>query len=188
MQGTAFILRSKAIASPPKIAIVVAAAENGVIGRQGKLPWRMPSDLKTFRRLTLGKPIIMGRKTYLSIGKPLDGRDNIVVTRDPAFAPAGVIVADSLEDAIAQARPLTTRRAASEIMIVGGAEIYRAAMPLADRIYLTRIAAAPAGDATFATPDPAHWMIVEEMPIPADPRDEHRATLIVYDRANATPA
>ena len=142
----------------------------------------MPSDLKTFRRLTLGRPIIMGRKTYLSIGKPLDGRDNIVVSRDPGFTAAGIVAASSLDDAIARARPLAHARGAAEIMIIGGAEIYRLAMAIADRIYLTRIDAAPEGDTTFATPDPALWRIVEETPIPPDPRDEFRASLFVYDR------
>ena len=142
----------------------------------------MPSDLKTFRRLTLGKPIIMGRKTFQSIGKPLDGRDNIVVTRDPAFRPAGVHVAASLDTAITQAEPLAAARGATEIMIIGGAEIYAQAAGLADRIYLTRIEASPAGDAFFQTPDAASWKIVSETPIAPDARDEHRATLIVYER------
>ena len=143
----------------------------------------MPSDLKTFRRLTMGKPIIMGRKTFQSIGRPLDGRDNIVVTRDPAFTPAGVIVTRGLDDAIARAKPLANASGAPEIMIIGGAEIYRAAMPIADRIYLTRIAASPEGDAFFGDPDPAHWTVAGTTPIPPDPRDEHRAMLIVYERA-----
>ncbi len=165
-----------------KIALVVAAAENGVIGRGGQLPWRIPSDLKTFRRLTMGRPIIMGRKTFQSIGKPLDGRDNIVVTRDPAFAPPGVFVASSLDAAIAQARSLATARGASEIMVIGGADIYAQATARADRIYLTRIAATPDGDAYFATPDAAYWHVIDETDIPPDARDAHRAKLIVYER------
>lgn len=148
----------------------------------------MPSDLKTFRRLTLGKPIIMGRKTFQSIGRPLDGRDNIVITRDPGFAADGVVVARNLDAAIAHAKLLATARRATEIMVIGGAEIYRLAMPIADRIYFTRIDAAPDGDASFATPDPAQWRIAEETPLPPDARDDHQATLIVYDRANAGAA
>ena len=142
----------------------------------------MPSDLKTFRRLTLGKPVIMGRKTFQSIGKPLDGRDNIVVTRDPAFAAAGVEVAASLDAAIVRARALAQARGATEIMIIGGAEIYRAALPQADRIYLTRIQCRPDGDVTFADPSPLIWHKVSTTPIPRDPRDDHPATLIVYER------
>lgn len=166
-----------------KIAIIVAAAENGVIGRAGKLPWHMPSDLKTFRRLTMGKPIIMGRRTFEAIGKPLDGRDNIIVTRDTAFqAPAGARVATSLDDAIRIARMCASGRGAVEIMIIGGADIYRQALPLADRIYLTRIHARPDGDATFHEPRPEIWSIVECALITPDPRDEHTATLLVYER------
>src|SRR5690606_41971958 len=101
----------------PVIALVVAAAENDVIGRGGKLPWRIPSDLRLFRRLTMGKPVIMGRKTFESIGKPLDGRDNIIVSRDPAFAAADIIVKRTLADAIAEARTLAARRGIDEIMV-----------------------------------------------------------------------
>ncbi len=142
----------------------------------------MPSDLKTFRRLTLNRPIIMGRKTFQSIGRPLDGRDNIVITRDQSFARPGIIIAPSLEAAITLARPLAEARGASEIMIIGGAEIYTEARPLADRIYLTRIDAAPDGDALFATPDPMLWHETEHTPIPPDPRDDHSAMLVIYDR------
>ena len=129
----------------------------------------MPSDLKTFRRLTMGRPIIMGRKTYQSIGRPLDGRDNIVVSRDRSFKPEGVICAAGLLEAIEIARPLALARKVPEIMIIGGAEIYRQARPMANRIYLTRIDASPDGDALFAAPEPALWKIVEKAPIPADP-------------------
>lgn len=170
----------------PKISLIVAAARNGVIGRAGGLPWRMPSDLKTFRRLTMGRPIIMGRKTFQSIGKPLDGRDNIVVTRDSTFAHVGIITASSLDAAIALARPLAAARGATEIMIIGGAEIYAQARPLADRIYLTRIDASPDGDAQFATPEPMLWHESERTAIPPDSRDEYAATLIVYERASGT--
>ncbi len=164
------------------MSIIVAAAENGVIGRGGQLPWRMPSDLKTFRRLTIGKPIIMGRKTFQSIGKPLDGRDNIVISRDASFAATGITVVCSLEEAITTARKCASARRATEIMIIGGAEIYRQALPLADRIYLTRIHARPDGDATFRDPHPDIWQIVESTPIAPDPRDDHTATLLVLDR------
>ena len=165
-----------------KIALIVAAAENGVIGRDGGLPWRMPSDLKTFRRLTLGKPIIMGRRTFQSIGRPLDGRDNIVVTRDAAFTAAGITVAPGLEVAITLAKPLAVARGAAEIMIIGGAEIYRQSRPIADRIYLTRIHARPDGDTTFATPELQLWLLSDQTPIVPHARDEYGATLMIYDR------
>ena len=164
------------------IALIVAAAENGVIGRAGRLPWHMPSDLKTFRRLTLGKPIVMGRKTFASIGKPLDGRDNIVVTRDPAFTSPGIEVVPSLDAALALAETLAARRGVDEIAVIGGAEIYRAAYPRAGRIYLTRIHARPDGDATFADPSPILWSLTSSEPITASPRDDHKATLMIYDR------
>jgi dihydrofolate reductase len=164
------------------ISMIVAAAENGVIGRDGQLPWRQPTDLKTFRRLTMGRPIIMGRKTFQSIGKPLDGRTNIVVTRDAAFQADGVQCVPSLEVAIVKATPLVAAADAPEIMIIGGAELYRAAMPLATRIYLTRIHAKPMGDATFASPATAEWKQVSATPLPRAATDDHDATLTVWER------
>lgn len=164
------------------ISLIVAVAENGVIGNKGGMPWRMPSDLKTFRRLTMGQPIVMGRKTFQSIGKPLDGRDNIVVSRDGSFRPDGVIVSQSLETALEIAVDCARRRGADEIMVIGGAEIYRQAMASANRIYLTRIAARPDGDATFADPAPNRWRLVGEVAIPPDPRDEFSAVLQTYER------
>ena len=114
--------RGGGVTGQVRIAFVVAVAENGVIGRDGELPWRLPSDLKTFRRLTMGKPVIMGRKTFQSIGKPLDGRDNIVVTRDPDFAAARRASSPpSLADALALGRQLAAERGADEIMVIGGA-------------------------------------------------------------------
>ena len=142
----------------------------------------MPSDLKIFRRLTLGKPIIMGRRTFQSIGRALDGRDNIVVTRDVAFTATSVTVALGLDAAIQAAQSLAAARGLAEIMIIGGAEIYRQARPLADRIYLTRIHARPDGDTIFPTPEPLLWSLSEQVPIATDTRDEFGATLLVYDR------
>lgn len=160
----------------------MAVAENGVIGCDGRLPWRVPSDLKTFRRLTMGKPVIMGRKTFQSIGKPLPGRDNIVVTRDAAFVAEGVEVASDLEKALALARGHAAARAVDEVMVIGGAEIYAAAEPHAGRIYLTRIAANPEGDVHFVLADPSQWREVSRTPIEPDPRDEAAATLVVMER------
>lgn len=164
------------------VSIIVAAAENGVIGRGGELPWRIPSDLKTFRRLTLGKPVIMGRKTFASLGKPLPGRDNIVVTRDPAFAADGVQVAASLDAALALAGRLAAERGAGEVMVIGGGQIYAEALARADRIYLSRVHATPAGDAHFPLLCEGDWQVVERQPLAPDPRDEHAVTLIVYER------
>ena len=128
------------------ITLVVAVAENGVIGRDGGLPWRLSSDLKTFRRLTMGKPLIMGRRTFQSLKKPLDGRDNIVVTRDDGFRPDGAIVVPSFEAALARAKDCAKARGTDEIMVIGGADIFAASLPLAGRIYKTEVHGRPEGD------------------------------------------
>lgn len=165
-----------------RIALIVAAAENGVIGRNGDLPWRLPSDLKHFRSLTMGKPVIMGRKTFQSLRKPLDGRDNIVVSRDAGFQAPGALVVRSLEAAVETARACASRRGVDEIMVIGGAEIYAAARGAADRIYLTRVHVRPEGDATFEAPEPARWRLVSSEPMAMGERDEHSATFEVLDR------
>src|SRR5262245_33417637 len=121
------------------VSIVVAAAENGVIGSNGRLPWRLPADLAQFRTLTLGKPGVMGRRTFPSLPRPLDGRDNIVVTRDPDFRPPGAFAASSLEHALVIAERCAAQRGVEEIMVIGGGEIYARALALAERIYLTRV-------------------------------------------------
>ena len=164
------------------LSLIVAVAENGVIGRDGGLPWRLSSDLKTFRRLTLGKPLIMGRRTFQSIGKPLDGRDNIVVTRDPHFDVPGVSACASVSEAVTLARVLATTRGADEIMVIGGAAIYDAVIDIADRVYLSRVHAKPAGDRHFPDLDAAQWQEVSCEALPKGERDEFAATLIVYER------
>lgn len=122
-----------------RVALVVARADNGVIGREGKLPWHISADLQNFKRLTLGKPVIMGRKTYESIGKPLPRRTNIVVTRDQQWQAAGVVVAGDLPTAFAEAYEEAHRTGVDEIMVIGGAEIYRQSLARAHRIYLTEV-------------------------------------------------
>lgn len=164
------------------VAFVVAAAENGVIGRGGTLPWHLSSDLKTFRRLTMGKPLIMGRKTYDSIGRPLDGRDNIVVTRNEAWSALGVLRAASYEAALELARGLALKRGCDEIMVIGGAEIYAMALAGAGRIYLTRVHVTVEGDATLPELDPALWREVRREALPQGPKDDHPSTLIVLER------
>jgi dihydrofolate reductase len=168
-----------------RIAFVVAVAENGVIGRDGQLPWRLPTDLKRFRKLTLGKPVIMGRKTYASIGKPLDGRDTIVVTRQRDFDPGGAHVAASVEEAIALGRQLAAGRGADEVMIIGGEEIFRIALPQAQRIYLTLVHGTPAGDTRFDVPDDPVWRETAREPMPRAPNDQYAADFIVLDRQGA---
>ena len=165
-----------------RISLIVAVAENGIIGRDGQLPWRLPSDLRRFRKLTLGKPVVMGRKTYDSIGKPLDGRDNIVVTRQPDFRPPGVHVASAVEQALALGRDLAAGRGVDEVMVIGGEEIFRLTLTQADRIYLTLVHAAPAGDTCFATPDPLVWRQTAREPMPQGAGDQFTAEFIVLDR------
>lgn len=165
------------------IALVVAAARNRVIGRQGSMPWHVPGDLKTFRRLTMGRPIVMGRKTFQSIGRALDGRTNIVITRDPAFQAVGVTVAASLDAALALANAAPSTD--NSIMIIGGGEIYRAALPHADRVYMTEIAAEPEGDTWFPALAPEEWVQTEHIDLEPDPRDDHAAVLRVFKRVAA---
>lgn len=140
-----------------RVCLVVARARNGVIGNAGALPWRMPSDLKSFKALTMGKPVIMGRKTFESIGKPLPGRTNIVVTRQQDYAPGGVEVAPTLARAVDLAHDFAYAEGVAEIMIIGGGEIYRQSLELADRVYLTEIAMDVDGDTKFPDLDPRIW-------------------------------
>ena len=165
-----------------RIALVVAVADNGVIGRQGGLAWRLSSDLKFFRKVTMNKPLIMGRKTFESIGKPLDGRDNIVITRNSAFEAPGILVAANLEDALELAREKARMRGADEISIIGGAQIYALALPRADRIYLTRIHASPDGDIFFPQIDKAQWREVSRERHAAGPKDSADYSFIMLER------
>ncbi|HWB47250.1 MAG TPA: dihydrofolate reductase [Hyphomicrobiaceae bacterium] len=168
-----------------RLVIVVAAAENGVIGRLGRLPWRLPTDLRQFRRLTLGKPVIMGRKTYDSIGKPLDGRENIVLTRASGFhLPRGVHSTATRADAIALGQKLAAASGADEVAIIGGADIFRAALPMADRIYFTLVHGAPKGDVTFGPLDPSRWVQIDRKAMPKSENDDFTADFIVFERKN----
>ncbi len=166
------------------IVLVVAVAENNVIGRDNQLPWRIKSDLRYFRSVTMNKPVVMGRKTYVSIGRPLPGRTNIVVTRRDDFAAPGVLVATGLDQALAAARGDALRRGANEIAVIGGTEIFIQTMPLADRIVLTQVHANPAGDTYFPAIDPAIWREVERKPHPQGPDDEYGFTIVSYQRRN----
>jgi len=168
-----------------KVTFVVAATRNDVIGRDGDMPWRMPSSLRRFRSLTMGRPMIMGRKTYRAIGKALDGRDTIVVTRDRAFSAVDVHVAGSLAHAFELACGLAKARGTDEIIIAGGGEIYRQALPYATDIHLDRIDTELDGDAFLPPLDPAEWREVNREPIPPHPRDEFSVTAIHFRRISA---
>jgi dihydrofolate reductase len=165
-----------------RVSLIVAVAENGVIGAGGTLPWKLSADLKTFRRLTMGKPLIMGRKTFQSLKGPLDGRDNIVLTSDPFFEADGVSVVHSLADALTLASTLALTRGTDEIMVIGGAEVFRAALPHATRIYWTAIEAKPEGDVHFPEVDLSDWTEVERQALPRSEKDDVTATLRVLDR------
>jgi dihydrofolate reductase len=168
-----------------QIVIIAAVAGNGVIGRGGTMPWRLKSDMKHFRALTMGKPVVMGRKTYLSLSvKPLPGRTSIVVTRDPSFTAPGVLVAQSLEPALAAARGDALRRG-TDVMVIGGADIYAQALPLAGRLEITRIHMEPEGDTHFPPIDPAVWREAAREPHPAG--DHAAFDLVTYVRAAAEP-
>ena len=164
------------------IALVVAAAENGVIGMGGAMPWRIPADLKTFRRLTMGKPVVMGRKTFQSIGKALPGRDNIVVTRDATFSAPGIERAASIAEALESARRRAVARGADEITVIGGGDIYTQSLPHADRVYLTRVHAQPKGDTYFEDLTPMDWKLTRSEPIAVTAADDYPCTLLVYER------
>ena len=183
--------RGGGVSGAVRIAFVVAVAENGVIGRDGQLPWRLPSDLKRFRKLTLGKPIIMGRKTYESIGKPLDGRDNIVVTRTAGLPSAWRARRRARSRTPSHsAGELAAERGVDEVTIIGGAEIFRAALADADRIYLTLVHGAPDGRHPLRQcPIPRTWRETAREPMPQGPSDQYPADFIVLDRQslNALP-
>jgi dihydrofolate reductase len=150
-------IRGRARVSLPLVA-VVAMADNGVIGRSNALPWHISADLKRFRALTLGKPLVMGRKTFASLGRALPGRETIVVTRDPNFKPpAGVYVASDVDAALALAEDRAQALGAAEIIIAGGGEIYAALIDRLDRLHMTFVHCAPAGDAFFPPLDWSHW-------------------------------
>ena len=162
------------------VAIIAAVGENGVIGSGGAIPWRLPTDFAHFKRTTMGKPLIMGRKTFESIGKPLPGRTNIVVTRQADYQPEGALVCSSLTAALDQAQRIAAASGVDEIMIGGGGEIYREAMPLAERLYVTHVAASPAGDARFPLIDPKQWEVEARPELLRTERDSADFTVKVY--------
>ncbi|MEE4462283.1 dihydrofolate reductase [Azotobacter chroococcum] len=150
------------------LALIAAIAANGVIGRDNRMPWHLPADLRHFKASTLGKPIVMGRKTWDSLGRPLPGRLNLVVSRQPGLVLEGAETFASLEAALSRADAWAREQGADEIMLIGGAQLYAETLPLAERLYLTRIDLAPEGDAFFPAWEPADWRRVS--------REEHPAT------------
>ncbi|QRG09869.1 dihydrofolate reductase [Xanthobacter dioxanivorans] len=168
------------------LSLVVAVSQNGVIGAGGGLPWRLPSDLKRFRAITWGKPLLMGRRTFDSIGRPLPGRTSVVVSADPAFVPPeGVLKGESLAEALRLADAAADEMGADEIMVIGGERVFRETLPLARTVHLTEVHAAPEGDVHFPAFDRAQWReAVREGPLRGE-KDEASFSYVTLVRAPA---
>lgn len=166
----------------PRLCIIAAVAGNGVIGRDNDLPWRLPSDLKHFKAVTMGRPVIMGRRTYDSIGRPLPGRDNIVVTRSATFDPAQVHAAYSLDEAEMLAEGFARARGVDEIFVIGGGQLYAETIGRAHRLYITEVAEQPEGDTRFPAIDPAIWREVSRQGPIRGATDSAAMTFVVYER------
>lgn len=171
-----------------RLVLVVAVAQNGVIGVAGDLAWRISDDLKWFKKTTMGKPILMGRKTFDSIGKPLPGRDNIVVTRSRDFSPPGVFITRSVEAGLKLGTACARAGETQELCIIGGAEIYAQTLACADRIYLTRVAAQVEGDAFFPELDSDDWREMSVGGASKNERNDHDCEFFILDRKSPTPA
>lgn len=165
-----------------KLAIIVAQAKNRVIGINNTLPWHLPEDLRYFKQVTMAKPIIMGRKTFESIGRPLPGRENIVISRQADYAPAGVRVVPTLEEARELAENLCLINGLEEAMVIGGAQIYAQALPLADRLYITEVDAVIEGDAWFPEFDPADWQEVGRKDFAPSGDNPFAYSFVVYEK------
>ncbi|MCB1648031.1 MAG: type 3 dihydrofolate reductase [Pseudomonadales bacterium] len=167
-----------------KLALIWAMARNRTIGRNNALPWHLPEDLKYFKRVTMGKPIIMGRKTWESIGRPLPGRTNIVISRDPAFQAEGVKVVNSLEQALSVAESVGIIDGSDEVVVMGGEQIYALALPKAERLYMTEVHADVAGDAHFPEFDRSRWQELLREDHAADGPNPYDYSFIVLEKKN----
>jgi dihydrofolate reductase len=165
-----------------KISLVVAVAENGVIGARGGLPWRMKADLRKFRSVTMGKPMIMGRRTFESIGRVLDGRDNIVVTSRPERLPPGAIGVPDVEEALRLGAMRARERDTDEICVIGGEALFRETLDRADRLHVTHVAAAPEGDVSFPRIAFETWIEISREPLPSSEGDTATGEYVVYER------
>ncbi|MGC2084248.1 MAG: dihydrofolate reductase [Bradyrhizobium sp.] len=166
-----------------EVVLVVAVADNGVIGAQGAIPWRQKSDMQRLKAITMAKPILMGRKTFESLPRrPLPGRTNIVVTRDPGFRAPGAVVTTSVNEALTIARADALRRSAAEIAVIGGAEIYAQAMPFADRLEITEVHAQPQGDTVFPAIDRMLWQEVARENHPSGADDNAAFSYVTWRR------
>ncbi|MGV8955835.1 MAG: dihydrofolate reductase [Cypionkella sp.] len=162
--------------------MIVAVAANGVIGSDQTIPWRIPSDQQMFRRMTLGKPIVMGRKQFETVGKPLPGRSNIIVTRRQDYQPDGTLVFNSIEAALAGAQEIAERDGVDEMMVIGGGELYAQLMDRADLLYVSHVDLSPEGDVRFPAIDPAVWMVVDQPDVVPSEKDSASYRVKVYAR------
>ncbi|WEK05472.1 MAG: dihydrofolate reductase [Candidatus Devosia phytovorans] len=165
-----------------RIAMIAGVAENGVIGSEQTIPWRVPSDMAYFKATTMGKPVVMGRKQYETVGRPLPGRTNIVITRQEGYQPEGVLVFHTIEAALEKAREVASHDGADEIMIIGGGELYAQLMARADRLYISHIDLSPAGDVMFPAVTPEDWAVVDLPEVQPNPKDEASYRVKVYER------
>jgi dihydrofolate reductase len=165
-----------------RLSLIVAMAENRMIGLDGAMPWHISADLKYFKQVTMGAPVIMGRKTFQSIGKPLPGRTNIVITRDPSFHADGIEVVHDLEAALKKANAISLIEGREEVFVIGGAQIYDLTIDQADRIYLTEIAASPPGDAAFPEMKPGDWREVSREDREPEKEDGPAFSFVIYDK------
>ena len=165
-----------------RIAMIAGVAENGVIGSHQTIPWRIPSDFAYFKRMTMGKPIVMGRKQFETVGKPLPGRTNIIVTRQEGYQPEGALVFPSIDAALAEARSIAAADGVDEIMIIGGGELYAQLMDRADRLYISHIDLHPEGDVRFPAIHPEEWVVVDLPEITPSEKDSASYRVKVYER------
>lgn len=165
-----------------RVAIIVAVADNGVIGKGDALPWKLSEDMQYFKRMTMGKPIVMGRKTFESIGKPLPGRTNIVISRNASFHAEGVEVARSLDEALAMAEVVAVRDGVEEVVVIGGAQIYAAAIPAADTLYITEVHAGVEGDAVLCDIEWKFWRETARDYRAAKPPNTYDYSFVCYER------
>lgn len=164
------------------IALIAAMATNRVIGRNNNLPWHLPNDLKYFKQATMGKPIMMGRKTFESIGRPLPGRTNIVITRDQSYSAEGIRIVHSIDEALALAESIALLDGAKELMVIGGEQLYQAILPRAQRLYLTHVYAEVKGDAWFPVVDFDQWQELGREDFSADGPNPYDYSFVVYNR------
>ncbi|WP_455476668.1 dihydrofolate reductase [Bartonella sp. B41] len=164
------------------VYLIAAVTKNGVIGRKGMMPWRLSTDLQRFKSLTFGKPVIMGRKTWDSLGHPLTGRTNIVITRNHAFTAKGAIISYSLSQACSIAEKVAIQNGADSVFIIGGSEIFQQGLSIADKIFLTEILDCIEGDSFFPVFDKEKWTVVQTQHIPRGDKDNYPTRFVVYER------